>query len=191
MLTSTQRTPTINNNQNPIWNSTFSFNVTNPETELLKIKVYDNDPLSFDDEIGEIDIPLFALHANQPKDEWYQLFPAKGGAIHLVLIPQGFGVGGGMGMPGAYGVPQQAGGYGAAGGAVAGAGKKGAFAKGAGAAGYKAGAKGGKKGFAAGAAGAVGGKAGAAGKAGFGKKGGAAGGVGVHKAGGGGSGVFG
>ncbi len=49
---STQKTSVINNNQNPVWNQSFSLNVSNPEAEILKIKVYDNDPLSFDDEIG-------------------------------------------------------------------------------------------------------------------------------------------
>lgn len=52
LLTSTQKTSTINNNQNPVWNQSFTFNVNNAEGELLKVKVYDNDPLSFDDEIG-------------------------------------------------------------------------------------------------------------------------------------------
>jgi hypothetical protein len=111
MLASHQKTTTINNNQNPVWNQTFTFNVGNAETELLKVKVYDNDPLSFDDEIGEVDIPLFALHNGMPKDDWYQLFPAKGGALHLVLTAQGFGMVGGMvqqAQP--YGMPQ-AGGY--------------------------------------------------------------------------------
>eukprot|EP00026_Physarum_polycephalum_P017463 Phypoly_transcript_18697.p1 GENE.Phypoly_transcript_18697~~Phypoly_transcript_18697.p1 ORF type:complete len:212 (+),score=37.51 Phypoly_transcript_18697:33-668(+) len=111
LLSSTQKTTTINNNQNPVWNQSFTFNVSNPETELLKVKVYDNDPLSFDDEIGEVDIPLFALRNGMPKDDWYQLFPAKGGAVHLVLTAQGFG----MGAPGMqagampYGVPQAGG----------------------------------------------------------------------------------
>ena len=42
-----------------------------------------------------------------PKDDWYQLFPAKGGAVHLILTAQGFGMGGAPGMQqGAYGAPQ-------------------------------------------------------------------------------------
>jgi len=112
ILTSSQKTTTINNNQNPIWNQTFTLNVTNSETELLKVKCWDNDPMSFDDVIGEVDIPLFSLRNGVPKDEWYQLFPAKGGSIHLIICAQGFGTGGPMGaQAGPYGVPQ-AGGYG-------------------------------------------------------------------------------
>jgi len=107
ILSSKQKTSTINNNQNPIWNQSFTLGVSNSEAELLKIKVWDNDPMSFDDEIGEVDIPLFSLRNGVPKDDWYQLFPAKGGTIHLIITAQGFGMGGGQ-MPGAY---PQAGGY--------------------------------------------------------------------------------
>jgi len=132
LLGSTQKTTTINNNQNPMWNQTFALNVTNPDTELLKIKCWDNDPMSFDDVIGEVDIPLFGLHNGMPKDDWYQLFPAKGGSIHLIITAQGFGLPGGPpagmpyggGMPGQWGAgfppggpyPQMGGGYPQAGG---------------------------------------------------------------------------
>jgi len=108
ILSHTERTTTINNNQNPYWNQQFALQVTNPETDLLKIKVWDNDPMSFDDIIGEVDIPLFNLHHGVPKDDWYELHPPRNGAIHLVLTPQGFGLPGGPqgGMPygGGYGV---------------------------------------------------------------------------------------
>lgn len=56
MLTNSQRTTTINNNQNPVWNQTFTLPVSNSESELLKIKVWDNDPMSFDDEIGNLQL---------------------------------------------------------------------------------------------------------------------------------------
>ena len=121
LLTNSQKTTTINNNQNPIWNQTFVLPVSNSESELLKIKVWDNDPMSFDDEIGEVDIPLFSLQNGVPKNDWFQLSPAKGGAVHLIITAQGFGMGAGMGaQAGGYGVPQagypqqgypQAGGY--------------------------------------------------------------------------------
>jgi len=112
MFGSTQKTTTINNNQSPMWNQTFTFDVKDPQTDLLKIKVYDNDPLSFDDIIGEADVLLFDLLQNQPKDTWLQLHPAKGGSIHLILTPQGFGQAGYGQSP--YGQPSsypQAGGY--------------------------------------------------------------------------------
>jgi len=88
---SSQRSTTINNNQNPVWNQTFVLNVRNPEQDLLRIKVYDYDHLSFDDIIGTVDIPIFNLVANQPKDEWYQLHPTKGGQVHVILTAVGFG----------------------------------------------------------------------------------------------------
>jgi len=88
---STQRSTTINNNQNPVWNQTFVLNVKNADSDLLRIKVYDYDPLSFDDMIGTVDIPIFNLLMNQPKDEWYQLHPTKGGQVHVILTAVGFG----------------------------------------------------------------------------------------------------
>jgi len=88
---SSQRSTTINNNQNPVWNQTFVLNVRNPDSDLLRIKVYDYDHLSFDDLIGTLDVPLFNLAMNQPKDEWYQLHPTKGGQVHVILTAVGFG----------------------------------------------------------------------------------------------------
>eukprot|EP00026_Physarum_polycephalum_P015305 Phypoly_transcript_15949.p1 GENE.Phypoly_transcript_15949~~Phypoly_transcript_15949.p1 ORF type:complete len:167 (+),score=16.14 Phypoly_transcript_15949:68-568(+) len=92
------KTTTINNNQDPMWNQSFTLPVSNSEQELLRIQVYDEDP-GFgklnDDLIGEVDIPLFSLQNGVPKDEWYQLSPAKGGAIRLILCANGFGM---MGM---------------------------------------------------------------------------------------------
>jgi len=125
MLSSKQKTSVINNNQNPMWNQSFSLSVSNPETEMLKIKCWDNDPMSFDDLIGEVDVPLFQLYNGVPKDEWYQLYPPKGGSVHLIITAQGFGMQGGpqmgmgqgmgmgMGMQGGYqqGGYQQGGGY--------------------------------------------------------------------------------
>ena len=67
LLTSTQKTSTINNNQNPVWNQSFTFNVSNPDTELLKCKVYDNDPLSFDDEIGMHILFLLVTSLSHPQ----------------------------------------------------------------------------------------------------------------------------
>lgn len=52
--------------------------------------------------LGEVDIPLFSLVNGVPKNEWYQLSPAKGGAVHLIITAQGFGTGapgGAMGVP--------------------------------------------------------------------------------------------
>jgi len=99
-----QQTTVINNNQNPYWNQTFTLSVRNPQNDLLKVRVYDKDTLR-DDEIGSVEIPLFDLVNGQPKDGWHQLYPASGGAIHLVLVAEGFG-----GQAGPY-PPQQSGGY--------------------------------------------------------------------------------
>jgi len=108
----THRTSTIPNNQNPYWNQQFNLPVSNPETDVIKIKVYDHDPLSFDDLIGEVDIPLLGLMNGMPKDEWLQLQPIRGGAIRLIVTAVGFNTGGlgaaypmGMGMGAPMGQP--------------------------------------------------------------------------------------
>jgi len=102
----THRTSTIQNCQDPIWNQQFTLPVSNPDTDCIKIKCYDNDPLSFDDLIGEVDIPLLGLINGMPKDEWVQLQPIRGGSLHVVVTACGFNTGGagapygmGMGMP--------------------------------------------------------------------------------------------
>ena len=73
------------------WNQSFTLNIKNPETDLLRIRVYDYDHLSFDDLIGTADIPLFNLVMNAPKHDWFQLHPSKNGSIRLALTAQGFG----------------------------------------------------------------------------------------------------
>eukprot|EP01111_Echinosteliopsis_oligospora_P019500 TRINITY_DN946_c0_g1_i2.p1 TRINITY_DN946_c0_g1~~TRINITY_DN946_c0_g1_i2.p1 ORF type:complete len:232 (-),score=50.28 TRINITY_DN946_c0_g1_i2:27-722(-) len=97
MFGSEHKTNVVNNNQNPVWNQTFTLPVTNPETDLLRIKVKDSDP-GRDDTIGEVDVPLFALQPGYPKNDWFQL-PGSAGAIHLIITPS-------------FGGHQQAGGYG-------------------------------------------------------------------------------
>jgi len=107
----THRTSTIQNCQDPIWNQQFNLPVSNPDTDVIKIKVYDNDVMSFDDLIGEVDIPLLGLINGMPKDEWLQLQPIRGGSLHLVVTAYGFNTGGagapyGMGMGMGMGMPQ-------------------------------------------------------------------------------------
>jgi len=98
----------ITNNQNPVWNQSFTLDIKNPDTDLLRIRVYDYDHLSFDDLIGTVDIPVFNLCMNTPKDDWYQLHPSSGGTIHLTLTAQGFGKPAQYPMAQAGGYPQYA-----------------------------------------------------------------------------------
>ena len=63
------KTTVINNNQDPVWNQSFSLSVSNSEAELLRIQVYDEDP-GFgklnDDLIGmQINTLLPSLSINQ------------------------------------------------------------------------------------------------------------------------------
>jgi len=91
-LTNTEKTSTIRDNENPVWHQTFSFNVSNSESEVLHVKVYDHNHIHSDREIGELSIPLSDLHNGTPKDGWHDL-PNKAGSVHLILKAEGFGLG--------------------------------------------------------------------------------------------------
>eukprot|EP01111_Echinosteliopsis_oligospora_P006041 TRINITY_DN1_c0_g2_i1.p1 TRINITY_DN1_c0_g2~~TRINITY_DN1_c0_g2_i1.p1 ORF type:complete len:243 (-),score=60.99 TRINITY_DN1_c0_g2_i1:115-843(-) len=98
LFSSTVKTTVINNNKNPVWNQQFTLNVKNPESEVLKIRMYDKD-FGPDDFIGEIDIPLFSLPNGQIKDDWFQM-SKWGGSLHLQLRAEGFGQMGGFNQQG-------------------------------------------------------------------------------------------
>ena len=52
------RTTTIGGDLNPEWNEDFRFLVDNVEDIILDFKVYDHDPLNFDELLGEVTLPL-------------------------------------------------------------------------------------------------------------------------------------
>lgn len=62
-----KKTPTINNDLNPVWNAgPFLFRIDSPDEELV-LEVYDEDTLTGDDFIGRMQIPLIRF-IQQPND---------------------------------------------------------------------------------------------------------------------------
>ena len=53
------KTTVINNNQDPVWNQSFSLSVSNSEAELLRIQVYDEDP-----GFGKLNDDLIGMQTN-------------------------------------------------------------------------------------------------------------------------------
>ena len=86
--TSIQRTRVISNCQEPRWNEDFHFPVTNPASQSLIILMRDKD-VSFDDDMGKIEIQLASFIIDQVFDQWFDMIPCgkvkKGGRIHLLL----------------------------------------------------------------------------------------------------------
>merc|ERR1719221_371263 len=61
-----KRTATINNNLNPVWNTTpFLFPVSQ-ENDSLQLEVYDEDMLTSDDFLGRLTIPLYKIIHGTP-----------------------------------------------------------------------------------------------------------------------------
>eukprot|EP00092_Neocalanus_flemingeri_P001913 GFUD01002043.1.p1 GENE.GFUD01002043.1~~GFUD01002043.1.p1 ORF type:complete len:1721 (-),score=424.93 GFUD01002043.1:78-4745(-) len=80
-----QKTKTIKNNPDPVWNETFRFNIPDMNTKTLILQVFDWDMLSKNDPIGEIQIPLSHFDFSRKITEWKHLqkfsgkiAPAKG-----------------------------------------------------------------------------------------------------------------
>lgn len=61
-----KRTATINNNLNPVWNTTPFLFPLQQEDDSLHLEVYDEDMLTQDDFLGRITIPLYRIIMGQP-----------------------------------------------------------------------------------------------------------------------------
>ena len=86
-----QETQVINNELNPTWNETFTFDITDINTTKLKITVLDKDP-GRDDVVGTAEISNFGSRkVNSEIDEWIdlsldlKLAELGGGKLHLKL----------------------------------------------------------------------------------------------------------
>jgi len=76
----------INNQPNPVWNQSFAIQAHNLQSDVLKVKMYDHDVGTFNERIGNVEIPLQQLlSATQPIDQWYNLQHGHGGAVRIVL----------------------------------------------------------------------------------------------------------
>ncbi|KAI8876195.1 hypothetical protein K501DRAFT_262550 [Backusella circina FSU 941] len=83
-----QKTAVINNNNNPVWNQTFTFPLNEGRKHKLYLKVFDKDLIGSDN-IGEAKYDFEELFNGQPVDTWVKL-PAKmgltsHGEIHLYM----------------------------------------------------------------------------------------------------------
>jgi hypothetical protein len=61
-----QRTVTVMNNLNPIFNENFYFVVQDPQKDVLVLSVFDNDQFTKDDFIGVTALPVSMFKLNQP-----------------------------------------------------------------------------------------------------------------------------
>ena len=80
-------------NLNPVWNASFEYTARDKGTKDVEsgeivCAVWDRDPLSTNDAMGEVRIPVAKLMGGQGLDEWLPVQPCKGckktqGDIHL------------------------------------------------------------------------------------------------------------
>jgi len=74
----TFRTRTIKDSINPAWNEEFVLHPRDVNSDILEIKLYDRDVLSFDDSLGEVEVPLRDYLNAGLRDEWRSIRFRKG-----------------------------------------------------------------------------------------------------------------
>ena len=83
------------NTLTPVWNEEFHFPCHNPNKQVIKLKLFDNDVAS-DDLMSTLQIPLASLDPGKVKDQWFEMVPVKdgkkGGLIHLIVQLNYFGL---------------------------------------------------------------------------------------------------
>ncbi|KFK42888.1 hypothetical protein AALP_AA1G051900 [Arabis alpina] len=103
----TQRSKTINNDLNPIWNEHFEFVVEDASTQHLVVRVYDDEGVQASELIGCTQIRLCELEPGKVKDVWLKLVKdleiqrdnKNRGEVHLELLYVPFGSGSGIVNP--------------------------------------------------------------------------------------------
>jgi len=84
-----ERTMTMWNNLNPIWDEDYEFEIRNPNTAACRVILCDEDILT-DDMIGEVVVPVRTVQGPKPLDKWFPISPPRGslvtGHIHLKFI---------------------------------------------------------------------------------------------------------
>ncbi|GAN05382.1 hypothetical protein MAM1_0089d04852 [Mucor ambiguus] len=83
-----QKTTVISNTNDPVWNQTFTFNLSESRKHKLYIKVMDKDKVG-SDKIGDTTFDLEEAFSGAPIDTWIKL-PAKlgltsHGEIHIYM----------------------------------------------------------------------------------------------------------
>ncbi|KAJ4878870.1 Synaptotagmin-5 [Raphanus sativus] len=97
----TQRSKTINNDLNPIWNEHFEFVVEDASTQHLVVRIYDDEGVQASELIGCAQIRLCELEPGKVKDVWLKLVKdleiqrdnKNRGEVHLELLYVPFGAG--------------------------------------------------------------------------------------------------
>ena len=82
-----EKTKSIDNESNPIWNEKFQLFVDNAKEDVLKCRIYDHDKWTLDDKIGEVHIPIITiLGSNGYIKKEYDIVGSKTGAkLYLEL----------------------------------------------------------------------------------------------------------
>jgi Ca2+-dependent lipid-binding protein len=70
---------------NPVWNEWFILEVSDPNTEVLVIRVMDWDKIGSADKIGHLTISLLRVFQNKTIDGWYELAQTTSGDIHICI----------------------------------------------------------------------------------------------------------
>jgi len=88
----TYKTKTMKKNYNPVFNETFSYpiSITDVMTKTVVLQVVDDDKISKDDAVGEIQIPLWKIDLHGLNDQWAELHKVTGtrGKPQLFEQPQ-------------------------------------------------------------------------------------------------------
>ena len=83
------------NTQEPVWNESFLFWITNPVQDKLMFKMWDKDVAS-DDLISTLELPLSNFKVGQKVEDWFDFVPApkveSGGRVKMLiyLAPKGY-----------------------------------------------------------------------------------------------------
>ena len=75
----TYKTKTMKKNYNPVFNETFSYpiSITDVMTKTVVLQVVDDDKISKDDAVGEIQIPLWKIDLHGLNDQWAELHKVR------------------------------------------------------------------------------------------------------------------
>eukprot|EP01063_Lacrimia_lanifica_P020977 TRINITY_DN28231_c0_g1_i1.p2 TRINITY_DN28231_c0_g1~~TRINITY_DN28231_c0_g1_i1.p2 ORF type:complete len:150 (+),score=57.32 TRINITY_DN28231_c0_g1_i1:62-511(+) len=85
------KTEHIKNSVAPVWNATCSFDVRNPEADILHLEMLDKCTLK-DKRMGNVDVALHKLVKGAVVDKWFVLNNAPSGEIRVRLHAVDFGL---------------------------------------------------------------------------------------------------
>ena len=70
-------TSVIDNDVNPFWDEKFHLRVEDPENDVVKIQLYDNDAISAKDLIGTIELPISNYLEGEVISDWFPVVPVR------------------------------------------------------------------------------------------------------------------